>query len=272
MRAVLTIASASILEHRRRKLIGFFVVATLAIVAGLIYLTLNTDLGATLVNAAVGMATIASVGLLPAMTVLAAIAVSMNNVGRPFADGEAALILARPVARWQFVLGRLLGSIAVIVGLCALMALLATSVGTIDQSGVNPDVLGHWAVTAFNLSLLAGIVTFMSTLIGHPLIAAFSGYLLYAAATPVSALYVLVSNGNVTGGPAAVITAAWFITPKKLLSPLSQSGAAAESGIGSSVADGVLLAGNGARFGWALAYLAVAVTLSFLIAERKEVS
>lgn len=268
MKAILTIAGASILEHRRRKLIGFFVLITLVIVAGLVYLTLDTDLGANLMNAAVGMATIASVGLLPALMVLAAIAVSMNNVGRPFGDGEAALILARPVARWQFVLGRLLGSIGVIVGLCALMALLATGVGLIDQSGVNPDVLGHWAITAFNLSLLAALVTFMSTLLGNPLIAAFSGYLLYAAATPVSTLYLLVSNGNITGGPSAVITAAWFVTPKKLLSPLRQSGA--DGPEMSALADSALLPGNGARLGWGLAFIAVVLTLSFLVAGRKE--
>lgn len=270
MNTILTIAGASILEHRRRKLIGFFLLMTLLIVAGLLYLTLDTELGANLVNAAVGMATLASVGLLPALTVLAAIAVSMNNVGRPFADGEAALILARPVARWQFVLGRLLGSIGVVVGLCALMALIATGVGFIDRSGVDPDVLGHWAYTAFNLSLLAAIVTFMSTLLGNPLIAAFSGYLLYAAATPVSALYLLVSNGNITGGPSALITAAWFITPKKLLSPLGRSGAEGPE-VGSLI-DGALLAGNGTRFVWGLAYLAAVVALSFLVAQRKEVT
>lgn len=268
MKAILTIASAAILEHRRRKLIGFFVLITLVIVAGLVYLSLDTDLGASLMNAAVGMATIASVGLLPALTVLAAIAVSMNNVGRPFADGEAALILARPVARWQFILGRLLGSVGVIVGLCALMALLAAGVGLIDRSGVDPDVFGHWAVTAFNLSLLAAIVTFMSTLLGNPLIAAFSGYLLYAAATPVSALYLLVANGNISGAPSAVITAAWFITPKKLLSPLRHSGA--EGPEMSSIVDGALQMDNWARLGWGLAYIAVVVTASFLIAERKD--
>lgn len=268
MRAILTIAGASILEHRRRKLIGFFLLITLIIVAGLVYLALDTELGANLMNAAVGMATIASVGLLPALTVLAAIAVSMNNVGRPFADGEAALILARPVARWQFVLGRLLGSVSVIVGLCALMALLATGVGFIDRSGVDSQILGHWAVTSFNLSMLAAIVTFMSTLLGNPLIAAFSGYLLYTASTPVSTLYLLVSNGNITGGPSAVITAAWFITPKKLLSPLRGSGTGSPEM--TTLADGALLAGNGIRLGWCLAYIAVVLTLSFLVAERKE--
>lgn len=271
MNPVLTIARASILEHRRRKIIGFFVVIALIVVAGLAYLTLDNDLSANLVDSAVGMATVASVGLLPAMTVLAAIAVSMNNVGRPFSDGEAALILARPVARWHFVLGRLLGSIGVIAGLCAVMALLATGVGVIDQTGVEPAVLGHWAFTAFNLSLLAAIVTLLSTLIGNPLIAAFSGYLLYAASTPVSALYLLVSNGNITGVPGAIITGAWFITPKTLRSPLAQSGAGG-SQIDSSLIDAALLSSNTARLAWAVAYIAVVVTLGILVAERKEAS
>lgn len=268
MNQVLTIAGAAILEHRRRKLVAFFLVVALAVAAGLIYISLNEDLGANLMNAAVGLATVASVGLLPALTVLAAIAVSMNNVGRPFGDGEAALILARPVARWQFVLGRFLGSVGVVAGLCVVMASIATLVGLIGGSDFNPDVWGHWGVTAVNLSVLAAIVTLMSALFGNPLLAAFTGYIVYASSTAVSALYLLVDTGRVTGVPGALITLAWFITPKRLLSPLSEA-TANEQGI-TTLVDSALLPGNGVRLVWALTYAVVALALSFVIAERKE--
>ena len=80
----------------------------------------------------------------------------MNNIGRPFSDGEAMLVLARPVARWQYALGRLLASMALVVGLCLLLATLLqgvnliedrdlgmATVGPLGHSGVQPDPAGQ---------------------------------------------------------------------------------------------------------------------------------
>ena len=86
---------------------------------GLVYLSFNEQLAGNLTSAAVGLAIAASLVFLPFIATLAAIAVSMNNIGRPFSDGEAMLILSRPLTRRQYALGRLAGSFAVILGLCA---------------------------------------------------------------------------------------------------------------------------------------------------------
>lgn len=269
MTAVLTIARASVTEHFRRKLILFFLVIVALITVGLIYLTVNDSLAASLMTAAVGLGTAASLGLLPFIATLAAVAVSMNNIGRPFSDGEAMLILSRPVTRWQYALGRLSASFAVIFGLCAVSALLMQGVRLFEEAGLDSGLWGHWATTAFNLSILASITTLVSSLVNAPVLAAFISYFVYSLSGLVATLYLLVSSSRVGGMAAAVITAAWYLTPKTLVSPLIMR-EVERVGAAEALPNIMLIPSNSGRVLWAAAYLAVMILLTFLVVERKD--
>lgn len=270
MNTVLTLARSAITEHVRRKLVLFFGGMALLAGLGLIYVSFNQDLSATLVNAAVGAATVLSVTLLQGMATLAAVAVSMNNIGRPFSDGEAMLVLARPVARWQYALGRLLASMALVVGLCFLLATLLQGVNLIEDRGLGMELWGHWATQAFNLMLLVAITTLMSALINNPVLAAFVAFFIYSASNAISTLYLFVTTGRVGGAGGAIVTVLYYLTPKRLISPL----ALAQMERGGNIAGAssmLLIESAGARVAWAAAYLAVMIGLTFFVVQRKEI-
>lgn len=269
MNAVLTLARASITEHVRRKLVLFFFVMSLLAGAGLVYVSLNSDLTSTLVGTAVGLATVLSVTLLQGMATLAAVAVSMNNIGRPFSDGEAMLVLSRPVARWQFALGRLLASMALVVGLCFLLATLLQGVNLIEDRDLGLELWGHWGTQAFNLILLVSITTLMSALMNNPVLAAFVAFFIYSASNAVSSLYLFVTTGRIGGAVGSVVTALWYLTPKRLISPLALE--QMERGgnlVGASTV--LLIESTELRIAWASAYLLAMIALTFMVVQRKE--
>ena len=269
MTAVLTIARASVTEHFRRKLILFFLVILVLVTAGLIYLTVNDSLAADVMTAAIGLGTAASLGLLPFIATLAAVAVSMNNIGRPFSDGEAMLILSRPLTRWQYALGRLSASFVVVFGLCAVSALLMQGVRLFEEGGIDSGLWGHWATTAFNLSILASITTLVSSLVNAPVLAAFISYFVYSLAGVVATLYLLVSSARVGGIAGAVITAAWYLTPKTLVSPLVMR-EVESAGAAAALPGSILIPSTAGRVLWAVAYMGIMILLTFLVVERKD--
>lgn len=269
MNAVLTIARASITEHVRRKLVLFFAAISVVSGIGLIFVAMNDSLTTTLVGAAVGLATVLSVTLLPGMATLAAVAVSMNNIGRPFSDGEAMLILSRPVARWQYALGRLMASMALVVGLCLLLATILQAVNLIEDRNLGAELWGHWATQAFNLILLASITTLMSAWINNPVLAAFVAFFLYASSNAISTLYLFVTTGRIGGIGGGIITALWYLTPKRLISPLAMDQMQRAGDMaGSSTM--LLIESTGMRIAWAVAYLLAMIALTFALIQRKE--
>lgn len=269
MTTVLTIARASITEHVRRKLVLFFAVLVVLATLGLVYISLNDNLNATLGGAAIGAATLLSVSLLQGLSTLAAIAVSMNNIGRPFADGEAMLVLARPVARWQYALGRWLGSVALVFGLCFLIALLLQGINIIEDRDLGLRLWGHWATQAFNLTLLVSLTTLMSAVFANPVLAGFAGFFVYASSGFISTLYLFVTTGRMGGAGAAVITALWYLTPKTLISPLAMD-RMAEAGDLAGSTSMMLISTTAGRAAWAAVYLLVTLGLTIALTQRKE--
>ncbi len=269
MKTVITLARAAVTEHVRRKLVLFFVGMALLAGLGLVYVSLNQDLSANLIGATVGLATVLSLTLLQGMATLAAVAVSMNNIGRPFSDGEAMLMLARPVARWQYALGRLLASMALVVGLCFLLAALLQGVNLIENRDLGWQLWGHWATQAFNLMLLVSITTLMSALVKNPVLAAFVGFFVYTSSNTISTLYLYVTTGRVGGAFGAVVTALWYLTPKRLISPLALD-QIQQSGDLVGASSMMLIQSNGLRIAWAVSYLVATVLLTFALVQRKE--
>jgi hypothetical protein len=77
-----------------------------------------------------------------------------------------------------------------------------------------------------------------------------------------------VSNARVGGAGAALITAAWYLTPKRLVSPLVMQQIQAV-GPAASLPGSTVLSSTG-RTVWAIAYLAIMVLLTFVVVERKD--
>lgn len=269
MNAVLTIARASVTEHVRRKLVIFFLVLSVLAGGGLVYVSLNDDLSSTVESAAVGLATVLSVTLLQGLATLAAVAVSMNNIGRPFADGEAMLILARPVARWQYALGRLVASMALVIALCLVMATLLQGVNLIEDRNLGVELWGHWATQAFNLMLLVAIATLMSALFNNPVLAAFVAFFVYASSSFVSSLYLFVHTGRIGGVAGLIISTLWYLTPKTLISPFAMNRLQEGSDL-AGASSVILISSTGARIAWAITYLIVTIGLTCLVVQRKE--
>ncbi|MGH2773033.1 MAG: ABC transporter permease [Actinomycetota bacterium] len=265
MNQVLTIAAASVREHSRRKLIMFFVGASLILAAGLAYFTLRQGEGSPLALP-VNLTANRFMGFL---ALIAALAVSMGNIGRPFADGEAAMLLARPVARWQYAAGRLLASVLVVGGLCALMVVELQAVRLLDGSGISSGLWGYWAVQWFNLTLIVSIATLLSVVIGNPVIVAVCTYFIDQLMSGISFLYRSAELGRIAGEASGVIKFLWYVTPKQLSSALFLR----ELGAGSAEARQVMeaLVGNTATMAlWATAYLAGIIALTMALVARKE--
>ena len=269
MSPILIIARASVREHSRRKLIAFFAGLSILAMAALIYFILRQDKGGPILAATGALGTLAHLGFLGLLALVAALAVSMGNIGRPFSDGEAALVLARPVTRWQHALGRLTGSVAVIVGLCLLMAGEMQIVQLVSGEGMNSAIWAEWASRAFNLTLVAAIATLVSTGVAAPVLVATITFFIDRAVLWIARLYAITELGSLEGGLASVVRTAWFVTPKQLNSPflLSRFGEAPEA----PLRDFSLLENSPGLILWAVAYLAGIVLVTVLLVNRKEV-
>jgi ABC-type transport system involved in multi-copper enzyme maturation permease subunit len=268
LKPILTIALAGVREHLRRKFLLFFVGILLAVTAGMIYLTYNRSLSGALFSAAVNLVNVASLSFMFFIAALTTIAVSMGNIGRPFSDGEAMLILARPLSRWQYAMGRLLGSVLVVLTLCLLMAGQMQVVQLFEDTQISSQLPGHWATTAFNLTLLAAITTLLSSLLNTPILVAIGAYLVYQALGAISVLNVMAKSGILRGWMGAAIRIAYFLSPKTLTSPLTSAQLAEAAPRGAGVPSPPSTSTGSTLM--AFVYLAAIVLATALVVQRKD--
>lgn len=267
---IAAIARASLVEHSRRRLIVFFVGISLLMTAVIVYFKLRSDQGGTVVAATGALGTLASLGFLGLLGTVAALAVSMGNIGRPFSDGEAVLVLARPVARWQYALGRLTASWAVVAGLCLLMAIEMQTIRLVGGEGVSGVLWAEWAVRGFNLSLMAALATLISTRVASPVLVAVSTFFVAGAFTWIGRLYQITEMTDAKGALAGAVRAAWFITPKQLNSPvlISQVLQLPEQ----ARSQLPLMQNSPGLVLWAFAYLAAIVFMTMWAVNRIDIS
>jgi ABC-type transport system involved in multi-copper enzyme maturation permease subunit len=265
MNQVLAIARASLLEHVRRKLIAFFVLGSLAFTGFLLYVatTQESALARTFAYSDSALATFASLSFLPLFALLAALAVSMGNINRPFTSGEILMVLARPVSRVQFAAGRLVASVAVVVALCALLAVETQVVSVVDTGSLFSLLWGHWAAAAFSLCVIAALTTLFSSALAAPGLAAVLGYLVYQGVGPVTLGHNLVRQGTLHGGLARIIDAAYYLMPKFFSSPLVLRARNAPE-------PDMIAANTPAHAVWAVGYLAVVVALVLWRTQQKD--
>lgn len=265
MNQVMGIAGASIREHWRRKLILVFVVITLAVTV--VQITSSSEQGRPNTVAGILSGFISST-VFAQLAFVAALAVSMGNIGRPFSDGEAALILARPVARWQYALGRLTGSVGLVAGLCLLMAVEAQAVRLSHGQPMSLTTWSYWGVQAYNLTVISALTTLISAFTASPGLAAILALVVYSFAGAVDLVF------RATGGfedPLPIgILIAWLATPKMLRASTSGTGGEFR-GSGSPIELFPGMANPASLVAWSLIYLALMVWITIITVKRKEV-
>jgi ABC-2 type transport system permease protein len=223
------IARASLAEHSRRRLTLFFLLASVLLTTPLVYLARSPD-ASRLVDTPRALAALASLGILRYLALFATIAVSMGNIGRPFASGEALTVLARPVARWQYALGRLLGSISFAIGFCLVLAVETTVVQMVTGGALAGTLWAHWASTAFNLVLIATIATVASAVIANPVLVAVTTYFAYLTINALGGVNQVIASGRISSSLARWFEIAYTIGPKLLPSPLAIRAVTEEAG------------------------------------------
>lgn len=253
MRAAVVIAKASLAEHKRRRLVLFFFVMSVLLTAPIVYLVRSGQFE-QLSGTPRGLVAFASVSALQILALIATLAVSMGNVGRPFASGEALTILARPVARWQYALGRFLGSATAVVVFCLVLGVETAAVQLLAGGSGMGLLWAHWATFAFNMVVLAAIGTLVSAIASNPMLVAVTTFFAYQSIRAIANVHALVAAGNVEGSAARWFEAAWLVTPK-FLPPPGTSGPL-ETSFG-------LLA-------WATAWLAFLAAAAMWVTSRKE--
>lgn len=280
MNQILVIASSTLREHSRRKILAFFGIFSVILTGGLIWLVKTPALrdafqtgGNEAARLGVGLRVVLTgSSVFSLFALIATLATSMGNVGRPFSNGEALTILARPLSRAQYVLGRFAAGGAVVVAFCVLLALQLQLVVAIAGGGrfASGILWGHWAATAFNLVMVSAIATFFSALVSTPALVAVIAYFMNQVIAVSGLLYRLAKEGVVDGTVAQFFRLLWFITPKYLVSRLAgvlQGGPGVAEGRQADIygtnSVGLVL--------WAVAWLAALLALTILRAGRKDV-
>jgi ABC-type transport system involved in multi-copper enzyme maturation permease subunit len=280
MRNVLVIARASLREHSRRRLLLAFAIGT-ALVTGVSIYLLKDVVGQAIIGERSRAALQLSNGIFSLFALIGALAVSMGNIGQAFASGEAIGVLARPVARWEYTLGRLGGSIGAIAGFCLLCGIETQVIQAFAGGGLVDSVIWrHWGVEAFNLVVVAAIATLLSVFMANAVVAAVVTFFINQLVATVASFHRFIEvarSGAVVpafarSGVARAISWLWYVTPKSLASPLAGRLLPPEARDRQGTLARAFLPHN--TFGltvWAIAYLLAIVALAIFMTDRKEI-
>lgn len=262
LRPILIVSGFTLLQHSRRKLIAFFLIGSAVITAGGITLeAIQSE--AEMIFGPLPLAGIVQ-GFLSIFATVAVLAVSMGNFNQSFKEGEATIVLSRPVARWQYTLGRLLASIGIAAGLCIIFAAEVQIVQIIAKSS-DPGLLwAQWGIAIFNFAVLIAITSLLSALIGVPVLVFILAYVIQLIVGGLMGAHRAIEAGGLSGWFSKVLEALYYVTPKFLNAPVDPATVPTEmrSFFGGNSA-GIVI--------WAVAYLAAMVLATIFLVNRKEI-
>ena len=261
MRHILIVSGFTVLQHSRRKLIAFFLIASAIITLGGIALEAS---GAE-IEVVLGPIPLHLVlqGFLSFFATFAVLTVSMGNFNRSFKEGEATIVLSRPVARWQYTLGRLLASVAIAAGICIIFA-AEVQMAQIVAKASEPGLLwAQWGIAIFNFTVLIAITSLLSAVIPVPILVFFVGWGAQLIFAGLMGIHRAIEAGGLSGWFSKVLEALYYITPKFLDAPVDPATVPAEMR--------TLLGDNSLGLVvWAVAYLTAMVLATIFLVNRKE--
>lgn len=217
-----TILAAAVKEQAQRKVILFFAATTALVTIVGVFLARRGQQVTQIMGGSLELHELLSIGILGLVTTVAALILSMGTIRPALANGEADVFLTRPVSRRQWVLARLGASIVVITGLTAMSALGSLITALASERRWSADMILHWGSELFGLVLLCLMTAAFSGWFRYPALAAVCGYLADQAVTAVHVFFPMVGSGDIGGGLARAIEAAWIVTPKVFPSPVAQ--------------------------------------------------
>lgn len=261
-RQILIVSGFTLLQHSRRKLIAFFLIGSAVITAGAIALE-AIESEAAMIFGPLPFHQIIQ-GFLLLFATIAVLAVSMGNFNQSFKEGEATIVLSRPVARWQYALGRLLASVAIAAGLSIVFASEVQIIQIVAKES-DPGLLwAQWGIAIFNFSVLVALTSLLSALIPVPILVAIVAYIAQSLVVGLTAAHRFVESGGLSGWFSKVLESLYYITPKFLEAPVDPATVPMEARnfLGDNSLGLVL---------WATSYAAAMVLLTVFLVNRKEV-
>ncbi len=261
VRQILIVSGFTLLQHSRRKLIAFFLIGSAVITIGGIALE-ATDAEIQVMFGPLPLHQIVQ-GFLSFFATIAVLTVSMGNFNQSFKEGEATIVLSRPVARWQYTIGRLLASVAIAAGLCIVFASEVQIVQIVAKSSGPGLLWAQWGVAIFNFSVLVALTSLLSAVIPIPVLVAIVAYIAQSLVFGLTAAHRFVESGGVRGWFSKVLESLYYITPKFLEAPVDPATVPIEARnfLGDNSLGLVL---------WATAYAAAMVLLTVFLVNRKE--
>lgn len=261
VRQILIVSGFTLLQHSRRKLIAFFLIGSAVITLGGIALE-ATDAQIQVLFGPFPLHQIIQ-GFLSFFATLAVLAVSMGNFNQSFKEGEATIVLSRPVARWQYTLGRVLASVAIAAGLCIVFAAQVQVVQIVAKAS-DPGLLwAQWGIAIFNFSVLVALTSLLSAVIPIPILVAIVAFFAQYLFAGLMGAHRAIEAGALSGWFSKAVEALYYITPKFLDAPVDPATVPADmrSLLGDNSLGLVI---------WAVAYLAAMVVATIFLVNRKE--
>ncbi len=157
------------LLHRRLLIALAIVVVFIALIFFMVFATASQVLQES--SGLLGFVLVVFYGITSFCGSLVAIYVGASAVHTEISQGSIAMILARPVSRWQFLLGKYIGAVAVLLGYSLAMAgLMAVYILVFDLDVFPAMRFAPWLT--FCQFLIMGTLALVLSTIMHPSIAA----------------------------------------------------------------------------------------------------
>ncbi len=158
MNAVTTIAANTFREAMRDRILYLFLGFAIVLLAGSKLFGMLTVGDESKVILDLGLAG------LQFFSMLIAVMMSVTLISREIESRTVFVILAKPVRRWQFLLGKYLGLVATVAFNLALMTAILLAVLAVYRYGLRPGVLLAAAMTLLEMLLVAAFATLFAVL------------------------------------------------------------------------------------------------------------
>jgi ABC-type transport system involved in multi-copper enzyme maturation permease subunit len=211
-----------------------------------------------------------TLGILKITSVILAVTLTVYLLPNEVERRTIYTILSKPVQRYQFLLGKFLGSVSALslmIGMMTLVLLLAFILqqGTYDINDLGP-IIRSAIMLVFQMSLLAAVAMFFSTFV-TPVINFFLTGLVYVFGTLLNPIFEGLGERAKQPAMQVISKIAHYAVPNFSSLDIS-TGAASEAGTRIGGNEIVYMTQGGL---YALAYIGVLLILAVLVFDRKEV-
>lgn len=261
MTQVLAIARTTLGEAIRRR------VLLIILMVGLSFLIIAPSLSQLTPRGQVDVLRNMTLGILNITAAILAVTLTVYLLPNEVERRTIYTILSKPVQRWQFLVGKFLGSVVALALMISLMTIVLVVAFALQQGTTNPADIAPLIKTPFmmifKMSLLAAVAMFFSTFV-TPVVNFFLTGLVYVFGTLLNPFFESITTKKNEGAVNLVGTVSHYVFPNFGNLDM-KSGAAIEQQIRGSEAVYMM---NGVIY--AVIYCSILIALAVLIFDRKE--